>query len=97
MVGIPDGMGAFDNGDGTFTVLTNHELGNTQGIVRDHGSRGAFVSRWIIDKATLAVLEGDDQIKSLRLWDPTADGGAGGYFTGTSALNPCRNGSTRLP
>src|SRR5262245_7199883 len=26
MVGIPDGLGAFDNGDGTFTVLMNHEL-----------------------------------------------------------------------
>ena len=25
LVGIPDGMGAFDNGDGTFTVLVNHE------------------------------------------------------------------------
>ena len=32
MVGIPDGLGAFDNGDGTFTVLMNHELGNTQGV-----------------------------------------------------------------
>jgi hypothetical protein len=27
MVGIPDGLGAFDNGDGTFTVLMNHEIG----------------------------------------------------------------------
>src|SRR5437667_8009223 len=26
MVGIPDGLGAFDNGDGTFTLLMNHEL-----------------------------------------------------------------------
>src|SRR5262245_19048574 len=25
-VGIPDGLGAFDNGDGTFTVLCNHEI-----------------------------------------------------------------------
>ena len=34
MAGIPDGLGAFDNGDGTFTVLMNHELRNTQGINR---------------------------------------------------------------
>lgn len=27
MVGIPDGLGAYDNGDGTFTLLMNHELG----------------------------------------------------------------------
>ncbi|WP_091754379.1 hypothetical protein [Methylobacterium sp. ap11] len=26
-VGIPDGIGAFDNGDGTATVLVNHETG----------------------------------------------------------------------
>src|SRR5262245_5401884 len=26
MVGIPDGLGAFDNGDGTFTVLMNQEI-----------------------------------------------------------------------
>src|SRR5215470_10155790 len=26
MCGIPDGLGAFDNGDGTFTVLMNHEI-----------------------------------------------------------------------
>ncbi|MEI9807468.1 MAG: hypothetical protein WDO16_06040 [Bacteroidota bacterium] len=24
MVGIPDGLGAFDNNDGTFTLLVNH-------------------------------------------------------------------------
>ena len=29
MVGLPDGLGAFDNDDGTFTVLMNHELRNT--------------------------------------------------------------------
>ena len=29
MAGIPDGLGAFDNGDGTMTVLMNHELPNT--------------------------------------------------------------------
>jgi len=29
MVGVPDGLGAFDNGDGTFTLLMNHELGST--------------------------------------------------------------------
>ena len=33
MAGIPDGLGAFDNGDGTLTVLMNQELPNTAGIV----------------------------------------------------------------
>lgn len=47
LVGIPDGLGAFDNGDGTITLLVNHELGSTKGVVRSHGSKGAFVSKWI--------------------------------------------------
>ena len=58
MVGIPDGLGAFDNGDGTFTVLMNHELGATAGAVRDHGAKGAFVSKWTIDKDSLEVAPG---------------------------------------
>jgi len=69
MVGIPDGLGAYDNGDGTFTVLMNHELTNTSGIVRDHGARGAFVSKWVLSKSTHQVLHGEDLIKTLRLWD----------------------------
>lgn len=67
MVGIPDGLGAYDNGDGTITVLMNHELRPDRGIVRAHGSKGAFVSKWIIDKKTLKVLEGSDLIKQLVL------------------------------
>lgn len=30
-VGIVDGMGAYDNLDGTYSLLVNHELGNTNG------------------------------------------------------------------
>jgi hypothetical protein len=69
MVGIPDGLGAFDNGDDTFTVLMNHELPSTLGVVRDHGAVGAFVSIWVIEKDTLNVQSGDDLIKSIKLWD----------------------------
>jgi hypothetical protein len=70
MVGLPDGLGSFDNGDGTFTVLLNHELGNTAGIARAHGGKGAFVSKWTIRKCDLAVVKGEDLIKNVRLWDP---------------------------
>src|SRR4051812_13617756 len=70
MVGIPDGLGAFDNGDGTFTVLMNHELRSTQGITRAHGAKGAFVSKWIISKSTGEVLSGQDQMKKVFLYDP---------------------------
>ena len=69
MVGIPDGLGAFDNGDGTFTVVMNHELRPDRGVVREHGAKGAFVSRWIIDKDTLEVISGDDLVEEVFVWN----------------------------
>lgn len=77
MVGIPDGLGAFEDGDDdcgrdTFTVLMNHELRDTVGVVRAHGAKGAFVSKWTIDKRTLRVLRGADLIE--RVWVPTPTG-----------------------
>lgn len=69
MVGIPDGLGAFDNNDGTFTLVMNHELNNTSGIARAHGSTGAFVSKWIINKADLSVVSGGDLFNKVYLWN----------------------------
>jgi hypothetical protein len=88
MVGIPDGLGAFDNRDGTFTVLMNHELPNNVGAPRDHhgadpNGKGAFVSRWVIDKDTLQVLEGDDLIQTVNVWDATSSQ----FVVGTGALS----------
>jgi len=69
LVGIPDGLGAFDNGDGTFTLLVNHEIRETLGIPRAHGAKGAFVSRWIIRKDDLAVVHGSDLIQNVATWN----------------------------
>ena len=71
MVGVPDGLGAFDNGNGTVTVLMNHEIGNTLGVVRDHGAIGTFVSQLIIDKATLGVVSASDAVSKEYLWNST--------------------------
>jgi hypothetical protein len=71
MVGQPDGLGAFDNGDGTFTLLMNHELGATAGAVREHGARGAFVSKWTIRKDDLSVVQGEDLIEQVVTWNTT--------------------------
>ena len=71
-VGLPDGLGAFDNGDGTFTVLMNHELGAASGTVRAHGAKGAFVSRWIVRTADLTVLSGEDLIHQIATWNAAA-------------------------
>jgi len=69
LVGKPDGLGAFDNGDGTFTLLMNHELGPNAGIVRAHGALGSFVSRYVIRKDDLSVVEGEDLIKRVATWN----------------------------
>lgn len=70
MCGTPDGMGAFDNGDGTFTVVLNHEFGNTAGINRAHGQKGSFVSKWVINKSDLSVVSGADLMQNVNLWNP---------------------------
>ena len=46
MGGIPDRLGAYDNHDGTFIVLMNHELREVAGVRRAHGGIGAFISQW---------------------------------------------------
>ena len=73
MVGIPDGLGAFDNGDGTFTLLMNHEIPSGLGITRAHGAPGAFVSKWIIRTEDLTVLNGEDLIQNVQVWNKTTN------------------------
>ncbi|HMX16099.1 MAG TPA: PEP-CTERM sorting domain-containing protein [Rhodocyclaceae bacterium] len=72
MVGIPDGLGVYDKGDGSMVVLMNHELGAGAGIARAHGSAGAFVSEWTLRKSDLAVLGGRDLIQQVNLWTGSA-------------------------
>lgn len=93
MVGILDGTGAYDNGDGTFTVLASHELGNNSGIPRLHGARGAFVSKWTIRKSNLTVLKGEDLTKEQRVWDKVA----GAYTTPAAPVAWSRFCSSDLP
>lgn len=85
MSGLGDGLGAYDNNDGTITLLMNHEIGNTQGSVRAHGAVGAFVSEWIISKSTLSVVSGKDLIQTIYGWDATNQ--VVGSALGATALN----------
>jgi len=51
----------------------NHELNRDSGLVRAHGSPGAFVSTWTIDRETLRVVGGEDLARSpsqVYLWNP---------------------------
>ena len=81
MVGIPDGLGVAKDKAGNFSLYMNHELSNNLGGVRAHGSTGAFVSQWSIDKHTLAVNSGHDLIQQIATWNAA-----------TSAFNPPAKG-----
>ncbi len=83
MVGIPDGLGAYDNNNGTFTLLMNHEIGNSNGIIRAHGSIGAFVSKWVINKSNLAVQSGSDLIQTVNTWSTSTSS----FVIGTTQFN----------
>jgi Bacterial protein of unknown function (DUF839) len=89
LAGIPDGMGVYrdaaDIANGTFSLLVNHELLDTDSIVRAHGSRGAYVSKWTInaDANNLAVVGGQDLSTEYNLWNIQS----GAYQTFNSA-NP---------
>jgi hypothetical protein len=85
MAGIPDGLGAYDNGNGTFTVLMNHEIASG-GAVREHGSNGAFVSQWVLNKNVnnLAVFGGRDLSNNVA----AVPGGAGPFSRFCSADLP---------
>ena len=64
MVGVPDGLGAYANADGSVTLLMNHELAGNKGAVGAHGQKGAFVSRWVIDLESLKVQSGADLVRA---------------------------------
>lgn len=71
--GLADGLVAFDNGDGTVTVLVVHNLGSSMGLVRDHGAIGGYIDRLVIDKQTLEVTLADDLIQSVMKWNDSKD------------------------
>lgn len=84
MVGVPDGSGAWNETDDTFNLVVNHELESNRGVVRAHGAIGSFVSRWLIDRDTLQVLSGRDNMTSpsdMHVWNGS------GYTAGAAAID----------
>ena len=76
MAGIPDGMGAYDNGDGTMTLFVTHEhTATANGINHAHQPAGvvggSYVSRWIVKTTPgadfLRVTDGQDLMTSIAL------------------------------
>jgi len=84
MAGIPDGMGIYrdaaDLANDTFTVLMSHELGFTSGIVRGHGSTGAFVSQWTVRRSDFGVVAARDLTNSVN----TFNTGTNSFVNGTT-------------
>lgn len=92
LVGVPDGLGAFDNGNGTFTLLVNHEITNTSGGTRAHGSVGSFVSQIVINKSDLSVVSSHDAFDTV--YDLNAAGDA--YVAITTAFSRFCSGDLPL-
>ena len=91
MAGIPDGVGAYDNNDGTFTALIGHEINSSLGVNRAHGNKGAFVSKWVIKKSDLSVVSGSDLTTTVKLWNKTTK-----VFDTYNTSNPMSVGFSRF-
>lgn len=89
MAGIPDGLGAYDNGNGTFTVLMNHELGSTSGVAHGPLSKGAYISEWVVNKHTLQVVSGSDLIQNVYGWNTTTQSSSSSPTAGWSFNRFC--------
>jgi hypothetical protein len=66
--GVPDALATWKISDSQYTVFVNHELQTTQGIVRAHGQKGSFVSRWVFNTKGQPIT-GTDLIKSVQYWN----------------------------
>lgn len=95
-VGLPDGLGACDLGNGAFRLLINHEFKKPEGAVHARGATGGFVADWIIaftpsgdDLFAFAPQSGNDPIQSVMDYDDTtgnyAEIAAGQFYRPCSA------------
>lgn len=71
VAGIMDGLGAVEAADNASVihVFLNHELKFTSGRTRDHGARGAYVSRLVLERETMRIIDVSDFLR-----DPAANG-----------------------
>jgi len=82
VMGVPDGMGAYKNKDGTITLLSNHEIsagaylsgGQTSDdfasrTERAYGGAGAQVSKYTIKPSTMQVTKVEEGIKKVMWYD----------------------------
>ncbi len=80
--GVPDGMGALKNADGTLTLLSNHEISLSSPVAQASktttGTWGSSISKMTYDPQTNQIVKVEDLIKSMsyynyatKAWGPT--------------------------
>ena len=69
LVASPDGIGVLNKNNDLMSIFVNHEIANDQGVIRSHGSMGAFVSEWTLDIRSKKITSGSDLIRKIKLWD----------------------------
>ena len=84
--GIPDGMGAIKNPNGTISVFVNHELATSDPFVakteRAYGGYGSTISKVTTNAAGTTVTKTEDAIKKVAFFDYEAG------IHGTDAVAP---------
>jgi len=71
--GIPDGMGAFDNGRGGVTLLANHEVSTTDKVAlrskSDTSQWGVSITSMNYSPSTRAITSATPLIQDIQYWN----------------------------
>ena len=73
--GIPDGMGALKNADGTLTLLSNHEISTGADVPnkKDTGTWGSSISKMTFDPATKKITKLENWMKGMSYYNYTTE------------------------
>jgi hypothetical protein len=73
--GVPDGMGALKNADGTLTLLSNHEISTSADIAnkKDTGAWASSISKMTFDPATKKITKVESFIKNMSYYNYATD------------------------
>lgn len=96
MAGVPDALSLWKISNKSAVLLMNHELQATQGLVRAHGQKGAFVSRWTL-KSDGSLVSGGDLIKSVKFWTGSGWESSPTITGDSAAFNRFCSGSLATP
>ena len=69
--GVPDGLGAIKNADGTLTLLSNHEISTSADFAnkKDTGTWGSSISKMTFDPATKKITKMENWMKSMSYYN----------------------------